>query len=135
MGGEGRLCSFALWPCFGAKTVGSVSRGAAAALYCAFSIARSGCTISAVRAPPLAPATRRSPAGLSPPPPVQPPQVRFFQVSEEELEDLRERFDAGQYDINIEAKTFSLRDYNKMISGGLLGAGRGPGRGSERVIS
>jgi len=34
-------------------------------------------------------------------------QVRFFEVSEAELEDWRERFRSGQYDINIEQKTFS----------------------------
>lgn len=44
-------------------------------------------------------------------------QVRFFQVSEDELESLRVRFAAGQYDINIEQKTFSLCDYEAMING------------------
>ncbi|KIZ06735.1 UreA carboxylase [Monoraphidium neglectum] len=43
-------------------------------------------------------------------------QVRFFQVSEDELENLRERFAAGQYDISIESKTFSMADYTAMIT-------------------
>jgi hypothetical protein len=43
--------------------------------------------------------------------------VRFFQVSEDELENLRERFAAGQYDISIESKTFSMADYTAMITG------------------
>lgn len=42
-------------------------------------------------------------------------QVRFFEVSESELEDLRERFKNGQYDIDIEAKTFSMAEYNQML--------------------
>jgi hypothetical protein len=42
-------------------------------------------------------------------------QVRFFEVSETELEDLRERFKNGQYDIDIEAKTFSMAEYNQML--------------------
>lgn len=55
-------------------------------------------------------------APSSPPPPCA-SQVRFFQVSESELESLRERFAAGQYDINIEHKTFSMHDYVTMVSG------------------
>jgi hypothetical protein len=65
--------------------------------------------------------------------PAQPPQVRFFQVSEDELESLRERFEAGQYDINIEKKTFSVHDYNTMISGGH--EGRKPTRSPGGVKS
>lgn len=42
-------------------------------------------------------------------------QVRFFEVSESELEDLRERFTNGQYDIDIERKTFSMAEYNQML--------------------
>lgn len=42
-------------------------------------------------------------------------QVRFFEVSEGELEDLRERFRSGQYDIDIEHKTFSMAEYNIML--------------------
>jgi hypothetical protein len=41
--------------------------------------------------------------------------VRYFEVSEGELEDLRERFRNGQYDISIEHKTFSMAEYNEMI--------------------
>jgi urea carboxylase len=43
-------------------------------------------------------------------------QVRFFEVSEGELEDLRERFRNGQYDIDIEHKTFSMAEYNEMLA-------------------
>jgi hypothetical protein len=51
--------------------------------------------------------------------------VRFFQVSEDELESLRERFAAGQYDIDIEPKTFSVHDYNAMVNGELVWEGAG----------
>jgi hypothetical protein len=47
--------------------------------------------------------------------PTQHAQVRFFEVSESELEDLRSRFTSGQYNIDIEAKTFSMAEYNQMI--------------------
>lgn len=43
-------------------------------------------------------------------------QVRYFEVSEKELEDLRERFTNGQYDIDIEQKTFSMAEYNDMLA-------------------
>lgn len=43
--------------------------------------------------------------------------MRFFQVSEKELEELRERFTNGQYSIDIEAKTFSMAEYNDMLAG------------------
>lgn len=43
-------------------------------------------------------------------------QVRFFEVSESELEDLRERFKNGQYNIDIEQKTFSMAQYNDMLA-------------------
>jgi hypothetical protein len=45
-------------------------------------------------------------------------QVRFFEVSETELEDLRERFKNGQYSIDIEHKTFSMEQYNDMLASG-----------------
>jgi hypothetical protein len=41
--------------------------------------------------------------------------VRYFEVSESELEDLRERFTSGQYNIDIEHKTFSMAEYNQML--------------------
>lgn len=37
-------------------------------------------------------------------------------MSESELEDLRERFKNGQYNIDIERKTFSMAEYNDMIA-------------------
>lgn len=37
-------------------------------------------------------------------------------MSEDELEDLRERFKSGQYSIDIEQKTFSMAEYNAMIA-------------------
>jgi hypothetical protein len=43
-------------------------------------------------------------------------QVRYFEVSEAELEDLRERFKNGQYSIDIEHKTFSMAQYNDMLA-------------------
>jgi len=61
---------------------------------------------------------RLLPGALSDPPPggaLLPVQVRFFEVSESELEDLRERFRSGQYSINIEAKTFSMAEYNDLL--------------------
>jgi hypothetical protein len=42
--------------------------------------------------------------------------VRFFEVSEGELEELRERFKNGQYSIDIEHKTFSMAEYNDMLA-------------------
>jgi len=42
-------------------------------------------------------------------------QVRFYQVSESELEDMREKFKNGQMAIDIEQKSFSMGDYNKMV--------------------
>jgi hypothetical protein len=42
--------------------------------------------------------------------------VRYFEVSESELEDLRERFKNGQYNIDIEHKTFSMAEYNEMLA-------------------
>jgi len=44
-------------------------------------------------------------------------QVRYFQVSEDELESLRERFAAGQYSVKIEDKRFSMHDYCAMVNG------------------
>jgi hypothetical protein len=44
-------------------------------------------------------------------------QVRFYQVGEEELEELREKFRNGQLDISIEHKTFSMAEYNTMVAG------------------
>lgn len=55
------------------------------------------------------------PCPLLPPPTPTNLQVRFFEVSEGELEDLRERFTNGQYDIDIEHKTFSMAEYNTML--------------------
>lgn len=42
--------------------------------------------------------------------------MRFFEVSEKELEDLRERFRNGQYNIDIEQKIFSMAEYNEMLN-------------------
>jgi hypothetical protein len=47
-------------------------------------------------------------------------QVRYFEVSESELEDLRERFTNGQYNIDIEHKTFSMAEYNQMLDSKFL---------------
>ena len=44
-------------------------------------------------------------------------QVRFFQVSEEELIDLRAKFRTGQYALDIEQKEFSMAEYNAMVQG------------------
>jgi hypothetical protein len=49
-------------------------------------------------------------------------QVRFYQVSETELEDMREKFKNGQMVIDIEQKTFSMGDYNTMVEGEGAGA-------------
>lgn len=55
------------------------------------------------------------PTPLLRPPPSTCTQVRFFEVSESELEDLRSRFTNGQYNIDIETKTFSMAEYNQML--------------------
>lgn len=76
---------------------------------CAPALRRRALSHTAPRAPPDSP-----PAAAGPP---SSPQVRYFQVSEDELMSLRERFEAGQYEINIEHKTFSMADYTKMVNG------------------
>lgn len=43
-------------------------------------------------------------------------QVRFFQVSEDELEDMRERFTSGRYNIQIDQVSFDLKAYNAMVA-------------------
>lgn len=58
-------------------------------------------------------------------------QVRFFQVSEAELEALRERFAAGQYELSVEATSFSVADYTAMVNGEPADKGRGRERGAE----
>jgi hypothetical protein len=57
--------------------------------------------------------------------------VRFYQVGEEELEDLREKFRNGQLDISIEHKTFSMAEYNEMVAGEVAAVGfvQGPAQG------
>ncbi|MCG6970113.1 MAG: urea carboxylase [Gammaproteobacteria bacterium] len=42
-------------------------------------------------------------------------QIRFFEVSGEELQSIREEFPKGRYHIPIEATTFSLRQYNAFL--------------------
>ena len=42
-------------------------------------------------------------------------QIRFYEVSDDELLDIREKFPRGDYRLNIEATTFSLKDYQKYI--------------------
>lgn len=43
-------------------------------------------------------------------------QIRFYEVSEEELADIRRRFPLGQYPLKIEHSQFSLRDYREFIA-------------------
>ncbi len=43
-------------------------------------------------------------------------QIRFFPVSEEVLLDMRQDFLHGKFNIKIEEKTFSLRDYNAFLT-------------------
>jgi urea carboxylase len=49
------------------------------------------------------------------PPLTAPTQVRFFQVSEDELEAAREGFQTGQYQIRIEEGTFDMAAYTAML--------------------
>lgn len=42
-------------------------------------------------------------------------QIRFFEVSEAELLEMREEFAAGRYRVNIEEGQLSLRDYNQFL--------------------
>ncbi len=42
-------------------------------------------------------------------------QIRFFAVSHEELQRIRQDFPHGRYPLKIEETTFSLRDYNAML--------------------
>ena len=44
-------------------------------------------------------------------------QIRFFEVSEEELLQIRADFPLGRYRLRIEEQMFSLRDYNAFLSG------------------
>ena len=53
-------------------------------------------------------------------------QVRFYQVSESELEEMREKFKNGQMAIDIEQKTFSMGDYNQMVTGEQASLGSDP---------
>ena len=59
------------------------------------------------------PHTPTSPHPLPCPTPVC-PQVKFYQVSEPELEDLRERFASGRFDISIEHSQHDMTEYNAM---------------------
>lgn len=43
-------------------------------------------------------------------------QIRFYEVSAEELKDIRQRFPLGQYPLRIENTTFSLKDYNAFLA-------------------
>lgn len=43
------------------------------------------------------------------------PQVRFFQVSESELEDMRSRFASGRYTLDISEGVFDVAAYNAMV--------------------
>jgi urea carboxylase len=43
-------------------------------------------------------------------------QIRFFEVSNEELEDAREKFLHGKFELRIEAQTFSLAEYRKFLA-------------------
>lgn len=43
-------------------------------------------------------------------------QIRFYEVSAEELKDIRRRFPLGQYPLRIENTTFSLKDYNAFLT-------------------
>ena len=51
-------------------------------------------------------------------------QIRFYPVSEEALLDMRQDFLHGKFNIKIEQKTFSLRDYNKFLSANELDIAR-----------
>lgn len=42
-------------------------------------------------------------------------QVKFFRVSEQELDVAREKFSAGRYDLKIESTTFDLFGYNEFL--------------------
>lgn len=42
-------------------------------------------------------------------------QIRFYEVSEEELQDIRQRFPRGDYPIKIEHTEFSLSDYEHFL--------------------
>lgn len=42
-------------------------------------------------------------------------QIRFYEVSADELREIREQFPLGQYPIKIENTTFSLKDYNRFL--------------------
>ncbi|MBF0265079.1 MAG: urea carboxylase, partial [Gammaproteobacteria bacterium] len=42
-------------------------------------------------------------------------QIRFYEVSEDELLQIRKDFPRGKYSIKIEKNTFSLRDYNNFL--------------------
>jgi hypothetical protein len=53
-------------------------------------------------------------AAASSTPPLH-PQVRFYLVSEEELEAAREGFQSGQYQIKIEQSTFDMAAYTAML--------------------
>ena len=44
-------------------------------------------------------------------------QIRFHEVSEEELMQAREDFPRGRYPVRIEETTFRLRDYNAFLAG------------------
>lgn len=43
-------------------------------------------------------------------------QIRFFEVTTEELDEAREKFLHGKYDVRIEAQTFSLGAYKKFLA-------------------
>jgi urea carboxylase len=42
-------------------------------------------------------------------------QIRFYEVSHEELQQIRQDFPQGRYPLRIEETTFSLRDYNALL--------------------
>jgi urea carboxylase len=44
-------------------------------------------------------------------------QIRFFEVSEEELLQIRADFPLGRYRLKIEEQTFSLKEYNRFLAG------------------
>ncbi len=44
-------------------------------------------------------------------------QIRFFEVSEDELLKIRADFPLGRYRLKIEEQTFSLKDYNRFLAG------------------
>jgi urea carboxylase len=44
-------------------------------------------------------------------------QIRFFEVSEDELLKIRADFPLGRYRLKIEEQTFSLKDYNQFLAG------------------